>query len=365
MKKIFRSRIFWAFLILIIAIRLLVPPMIKPQVNELLATFSPTFKGHVNDVGISFFRGAFQLRDLELTLKDKSQEKFFTANVIDTSIAWRDIFRGRITSDVLIDKTNIALTKNVLEAFKKTPKEEQEKTKKEASKLFPLTVERVDIRDSSFEFADLASVPEASRWKVTDIDGRLSNATPAPKFPLTMMTLDGKMFDSAEIKVAGQLNQLSKPTAWDVDLEIRGFDLRQANPVIAQKLPLSFTSGKLDAYSEIKSEDNKIVGYVKPFIQNADVIASNESFRSAKNFGLEVSTAAVNLLLRDAQKKTLATKVLFSYEDGDFKINSMEALAKAIQNGFAENVPKGIEDQISLSSKQTKTSTTTAKGEKK
>lgn len=351
MKKILRSKIFWSLLIILLLIRVLIPPMIKPQVNKLLATFSPAFEGHVNDVGISFFRGAFQLRGFELRLKDKSREKFFSARLIDTSIAWRDLLKGRITSDVLLDGTNVTLTKNVLNAFKNTPKEEQEKTKRQAGKLFPLQVERVDIRNSSFEFAELASIPEASRWKLTDVDGRISNVTPAEKFPLTMLTLDGKVFGSSIVQVAGELNQLQKPTAWDMDLELKDFDLRQANPILSQKLPLTFTSGKLDLYSEVKSEENKITGYVKPFVKNADVISSKEHFKGAKNFGIEISTAAVNLVLRDAKNKTLATKVLFSYENGNFHINSMEAIEKAFQNGFSENIPEGIDDQLSLSSK--------------
>lgn len=361
MKRIFRSKIFWAVVFVLVAIRLIVPPMIVPKVNEILAEASPTFKGHVDDIDLAIFRGAYKIQGFELRLKEKPDERFFYVKEVDISIAWRDLIKGQITSDVWIDGIQVVLTKAVMTAFKNAPKKDAEKNKETAGKVFPLKIERVDVRNSSFEFADLLSIPESARWKVSDIDARISNLIASSDFPLTLMTVSASMFKSTDIKMTGQMNQVNRPVAWDMDLEIRNFDMPAANPMIQQKVPLSFTSGKLNLYSEVKSEEGRISGYAKPFLEKADVVATGENFDGLKNFGIEVSTAAVNLILRDAKEKTLATKILFAYENGDFKINSAKAISDAIQNGFTEKIPEGLDDEISLSKKQQKAD---LKGEK-
>ena len=302
---------------------------------------------HISQLGISLFRGAYHLHGIEAKLK-KQEQVFFEGGLVDVSVAWRDIFQGRMTTDIVLENARVMLTPQILDAFKKAPKKAEEDSKKAASKLFPVRVERIDIHNSSFQFADLVSIPEAARWRMTKIDGRASNLTPSAENPLTLVSLKGALFDKAFVRLAAQVNQISKPLAWKADVELKDFNLPDANGWLIQKLPLTFSAGKLDLFSEVKSENDKIEGYVKPFFKKAVVIAQQQHFISLKHFGIELSTAAINLILRDSATHTLATKALFSYENGEFKLNSAKAISDAIKNGFSEKIPEGIDDEISL-----------------
>jgi hypothetical protein len=328
--------------------------MILSQINSTLATVSPLFIGHISDFDIHLYRGAYSLENIEFRLREHPEERFFMARNVDLSISWRKILEGKLTMDIAADKASVILTDQVMKAFQKNSKQAEADSKKVASHIFPMRIERVDVRNSDFQFADLLSIPEAERWKMTNIQGRMSNVTATKEVPASLLTLQASLFGSSPVKLVATLNTVDQPITWDTDAELKGFQLPNANGWLKKKLPLTFTSGTLDLYSEIRSQNGRIEGYVKPFVHKADVIAQDESFKGLKHFGIEVTTAMANLILRNAKEKTLATKVLFSYEAGKFQINSAKALSEAIKNGFSEKINEGLDNEISLSDQKLK-----------
>lgn len=349
LRSLLRSPYFWGVFLFLVIARALTPEFFLRQTNRFLATFSETYSGHIEDFDISFLRGAYQMEGFSLRLKQSPDEEFVFIRVVDVSIAWRELFRGRVNTDIDIDKAKLVITRKIMNAFAKKPNESKEDSKKAANKLFPVRVGRIDVKNSSFEFADLLSLPEAERWRITNMEARLSNVTATQNAPLSLLSARGDLFNSSTVKVVSQMNLLKQPMAWDVDLELRDFNLPNANGFLKNKVPMTFTSGKLDAYSEIRSEKGLIQGYVKPFLHKVDVVANDEVFKGFKQFAIEVSAATANLILRTAKDKTLATKILFSYNKGEFNLNSAKAISEAFKNGFSEKIPEGIDDEISLS----------------
>ena len=347
-RRLIHSPILWTLIILLVIARVVAPRIILQKTNEFLADFSPTYKGHMEDLDLSIIRGAYKLKGLALTLKEKKAAPFAKAELIDVSVAWREIFKGRLVTDIDARKVDVVLTDKVLNAFK-TAKEQSKKDSKEAAdKLFPVRIERLELKDSSIEVADMLSIPEPERWKLTQIKGRASNLTSTPSAPISLVSVQGKLFNQAVVQVVGNLNLVAEPPQWDVDVQMKGFDLPNANGVLKKELPLTITSGTLDLYGEMISKNNRIEGYVKPFMHKADIVADKEHFKGFKHAAFEVGTAAANLFFRSAKERTVATKVKFSYDDSGFNVNSWDAIAAAFKNGFSEKLPEGIDEEISL-----------------
>jgi hypothetical protein len=349
MKNIFRSPYVWGIFIFILLVRAVMPEFILRQTNRFLGSFSETYNGHIEDFDISLLHGAYQMEGFSLRLKQHPAEEFVYVSVVDVSLAWRELFAGKINTDIEISNAKFIITNKIITAFSTAPSKSRDESKAAAKKLFPVRVGRVDITDSIFEFADLLSIPEAKRWRVTKIEGRLSNVTGTENNPVSLLSVRGNLFNSSTVKVVSQLNLLKKPIVWDADIEIRDFNLPNANGWLKSKVPLTFTTGKLDLYSEIHSNKNSVEGYFKPFLRKVDLVSNPEVFTGFKQFAIEVSAATANLILRTAKDKVLATKILFSYENGDFKVNSSKAISEALKNGFSEKIPEGIDDEISLS----------------
>jgi|JI10StandDraft_1071094.scaffolds.fasta_scaffold42663_3 hypothetical protein len=343
------KKYFWGFILLLLIFRAVTPQFILRQTNQFLATFSETYTGHIDDFDISLLRGAYQMEGFSLHLKQHPTEEFVIVDVVDVSLAWRELFAGKIKTDIEIDRAKLVITNKIMNAFSNAPEKSKDESQAAAKKLFPVRVGRIDIKDSSFEFADLLSIPEANRWRITKIEGRLSNVTGTENAPVSLLSLRGDLFNSSTLKIVSLLNLFKKPVVWDADLELRDFNIPNANGWLKNKVPITFTSGTLDLYSEVRSNRNSIEGYVKPFLHKVDVVANPEVFSGFKQFAIEVSAATANLILRSAKEKLLATKVLFSYRNGDFKVNSSKAISEAFKNGFSEKIPEGIDDEISLS----------------
>ncbi len=348
LNRMLHSPIFWTILVLAIIIRITAPRIILQQTNKFLADFSPVYAGHLDDLNLGIIRGAYEIRGFEFWIKGENKERFVRVESIDVSMAWREIFKGRLVTDITLDKIDVVLTKNVLDSFKRFKEQAKKDTKEATAKIFPVKIERVVVTNSIFEFAEVISLPEAKRWRLTDIQGRASNLTPTEKSPRTLATIQGKLFDQAVVRAVANLSLLSTPPAWDVDLELKDFQLPNANGVLKDKLPLTITKGTFDLYAEAISKAGEIEGYAKPFLKKADIVANEENFKGFKHGLIEVSTAAANLIFRSAKDRTVATKVNFSYDTSGIKINAAQALNEAIKNGFKDEIPEGLDEEISL-----------------
>lgn len=344
MDSIYKKKKFYIpalIIAVLIVFRIILPSILLHQANKYLSEFSPTYYLHMKDMDISIIRGAYRFE--EMTGKLKGDDKtFLSIASVDVSIAWREIFRGRIVTDIVTDNLDFLFLKDMSKLS--NPKEEAKDVK---DTLFPVSVESVDLRRAQIVFEEYPSLDETSRLKIENINGQITNVTPTEKQQISAFNLSGSLQGGAQTVFIGELNMFKKPLKWDVDVEMKNFNLSKLNPVLIRKLPLSFTKGKLDLYAEAKNDNKSIKGYIKPFITDIDVIANKEHFKGIKHFGLEILTALGNLILRDSKNKTVATYVDFTY-NGTFNVDTAQGISKAIENGFSKTLPPGLENKYHL-----------------
>ncbi len=328
-------------LAVLIVFRMVLPSILLHQANKYLSEFSPTYYLHMEDLDISIIRGAYRFEKVIGKLKG-DEKTFLSISSVDVSIAWREIFQGRIVTDIVTDNMDFLFLKDMSKLS--NPKKEAKDVK---DTLFPVSVESVDLRRAQVVFEEYPSLDETSRLKIENINGQITNVTPTEKEQISAFNLSGSLQGSAATVFIGELNMFKKPILWDVDVEMKNFDLSKLNPVLIRKLPLTFTKGKLNLYAEAKNDNKKIKGYIKPFIKDIDVVANKEHFEGVKHFGIEILAALGNLILRDSESKTVATYVDFTY-DGKFNVDTGQGISKAIENGFSQKLPEGLENKYHL-----------------
>jgi hypothetical protein len=332
-----------SIVVILIVLRIALQPILLKKANKFLATFSPVYSVHIDKISLSIFTGGYQFKKIIAELKE-DKKKFLEIEGIGVSMAWREIFKGRLVTDIEVTGVKFLVIKDIKKL--QPPKtEEKSKAKKQ---LFPIDIERFDLKDSSITFEGYESMDEKNYLTINDINGRMTNLTPNEKNPLSYFNLKANMLDpDATLKLAGALNMIKKPIVWDLDAEIRNFHLNLMNPYFKKHLPLTFTKGTLDLYSEAQSKEGTVKGYVKPFIRELDVVANKEKFKSAKHFGFEAITAIANLVLREAKTKSVATKVDFTY-DKKLNFDSGKVLSKTLKHAFNQQISPGIDDQYQL-----------------
>lgn len=338
------------FLLLLVA-RVAMVPIIHKQLNNYLATFSPSLYFHMDDLDLAIIRGAYRFEGITGKVKGQKND-FVSIKSVDVSLAWRDILKGQIVTDINVSGLDFSYTKELLEALAKAP-EKDEKVRKERAKdakktLFPLKVERVDLTDSSITLDDYPSLEEGKKFQITKLEGRINNLIPEEELPLSSFNLSATILGNSVMKTSGHLNTLKKPLQWDIDGELHNFDLTTANAFMKRKIPLTFTKGKLDLYAEAESQEGKIEGYVKPFFKDLDVMKITENWKGPKHWFIEAVTAFGNLVLRNSDNHSVATKIPFKVDKEGLKTDTGEAVSKVIENGFKKKLRPGIENQYEL-----------------
>jgi len=96
MKK--KYKILISIVALLIVIRIILPYVVLHYANKSLANMKGYF-GHIEDIDLSIYRGAYTINDIYLNKTDtvtKKQTDFFKAKNIDLSVEWGAIFHGSI-----------------------------------------------------------------------------------------------------------------------------------------------------------------------------------------------------------------------------------------------------------------------------
>lgn len=332
----------------LIALRIALPGILLVQANKFLADFSPAYSLHMDDLDFSLWRGAYRFEGLKGETKANGQ-KFFEAEVIDVSVAWRELIRLRLLTDIEIHKPTVILTREAYDAVTASDADPKKDADKVASRLFPLRIERVTVDQGNLQLAEIVNLPEAERWRITGVRGRISNLTSTKRSPYTFLSAEGKIMDTSDVHVVAKASTQIKPVPWEAELELRHFDLVRANPWLKRWVPLTFTSGKADLYGEALSKDGRIDGYVKPFFSDVKVLSRREHYLGLKHFGIEVVAAFANRFLRTPSDKTVASDIDFEYDSADgFRWKKGVALTAALENGFGRPLAPGIEDRYDL-----------------
>src|SRR5438045_2549969 len=81
--------------------------MVRNYVNKKLSELNEYY-GYVRDIDIALFRGAYVIKDIKIEkIKNENQDSdsipFFSSPVIDLSVEWRALFKGKIVGEMYVE----------------------------------------------------------------------------------------------------------------------------------------------------------------------------------------------------------------------------------------------------------------------
>src|SRR4051812_42299493 len=149
-----------SILVVLIILRLFLPVIVLKYVNKTLAGMNGYY-GHVSDIDISLYRGAYQINDIYLNKVDSLSQKqtpFFSARTIDLSLEWRALFQGAIAGQATIYSPKLIFTKDKAEIGQVA--KDTTDFRKVIKSLMPLKVNRFEVRNGSIHYVDSSSSPK-------------------------------------------------------------------------------------------------------------------------------------------------------------------------------------------------------------
>ncbi|MDZ4747096.1 MAG: DUF748 domain-containing protein [Saprospiraceae bacterium] len=335
-------------LVLLVIIRLALPYIVLNFINNRLANIHGYF-GHVDDLDISLYRGAYIVKDIYIDIIDtttQNQLPFFSADNVDISIEWKSLLKGQIVSELECHTALLRFTNNASEP------EQLERDSNDFRLILktftPLKVNRFEVFNGKIQYLDQFATPPVDIFldNAHVLANNLSNVEDTTLLPATIVATadvyEGKMTFNMRI------NALANDPTYDLNAEIKNANLVRLNTFFKAYGDFDINRGVLDVYLELAAKDRKYIGYVKPVIKDLDVVGPEDRKDSVLRKLWEGIVGIAGDIAKNPQSDKIATKVPIVGEYGERTIGIWYAVLATVRNAFIQAIYPSLDHQVNI-----------------
>ncbi len=336
--------------VLIIA-RILLPYIVLHYANKTLANM-PSYYGHINDIDISLYRGAYEINDMYLNKKDdknNKQTEFFKVKNIDLSVHWRALLHGKLVGELVFNSPVLVFTNNKTDLG--SVKKDTNDFRKILKDFMPLKVNRFEINNGTLSYSDPSAHPKVnvSLTKVVALAQNLTNAdNNKVALPASLKASANAYGGTASLNM--KLNPLAERTTFDLNAELKSTNLVLLNDFLKAYANVDVNKGTLGLYTEFASKSGKYKGYVKPLIKDLDVLGPEDKKDNLFRKLWEGLVGIAGVVLQNQKKDQLATKVPIEGDLSGSQTNIMDIIFELLRNAFIQALMPAIDNKINLTS---------------
>ena len=337
-----------AVALLLIAARVVMPYFVKDYVNGKLAALD-TYDGHVGDIDIHLWRGAYSIDDIEIVKTGASRPvPFFRADRIDFSVEWRSLFRGSIVSEAEFFGPEVNLVQGKTETDSQLGKEENWNARLE--EMFPFRFNTIEATEGTVRFlAPGISTHDAITARHVNGDiSNLTNVTDSGKETFADFHIKASVLDGAPASVEGSANAFASQPTFDVNLEVKKVQLPQVNPWLREYIKAYAEAGGFELYLELAAADGKFKGYAKPILQDVNIYRSGEPESNPLKRVWEGFLDFAATVFENQEADQVAARIPFSGTLENPKTNLFATIASVMRNAFISAFARSLEGSITL-----------------
>ncbi len=347
-----KKRSKWIILLIVISflviIRLILPFIVLHYANKSLAGMNG-YMGHIEDIDLSLYRGAYIINDFYIDKVDSTSQQrtpFISSRIIDLSVEWKSLIHGRLTGELEFMNPVICFTKDKAE-----PAEIQKDTSNFRDLLkgfMPLKINRFEMNDGKIQYIDSTSKPvvNISMDGVHVLAQNLSSVEDTSLLPATVIAT-AKLY-GGELDFKMKLNPLAIVPAFDMNLELKNTNLPELNEFFKAYANIDVNEGTFGLYVELAGKDKRFIGYMKPIIEDLDVVGSEDRHDSFFNKILEGIAGTAGVVLKNQKEDQLAAKIPITGEYGNTSVKIWYSVFDLLRNAFIRAIYPSIDYQINL-----------------
>jgi hypothetical protein len=343
---------FGVILLLLVAARLALPSFAKRELNDHLAELDGPFCGHIDDLRISLLRGSYTSENLRLfrrsTDRKSCDDPVLQVRELETGISWGQLIRGRLRIE-LDARTPTIFADALIAALKTNTKEDNiHGAKQAADVLIPWSIESARLSEGSIHFELLGDKPSAvtlehAEGVVAGVEEGRQNARPV------FFRLKGNVFKSARLLLTGKVDLAGQPAMWKVNYTTERLHLPEANPLLIDRVPITFTQGNMDLYGEAAGGGPLLTGYAKLLFDHIQVVSKKEHWKNLKQGFVEIFGSLFFIVAKNHDLQTAGTMINFGNKDGKFSVDVAGAVSSALKHRSGEKIlHPGIENRVAL-----------------
>lgn len=330
--------------LLLLAARLAAPAYVKRAVNHRLERI-PGYGGQVARIRLHLWRGAYEIDGMRIVKRSgQVSDPFFSARVIDFSIAWREVVRGRLVSDIIVKDGRIVFERGPSDASSQMT---ADRRWQDAIKdIFPIDITHLEIDGGTVEFIDTTHSPKVD-VRVDDIKVIATGLQNRPdksgqEFP-AHIDLSGRTVGEGELRLYAKLEPLADQAHFQFAVELKKVELTALNDFMKAYADVEVSQGQFEVFGQMAMQRGHYEGYVKPFLRDVDFKTSDKEGQSLGEQLWKDLVAGVSKLFKNSKTKELATRIPFSGDTTSMDVKTLRTIANGLHHGFVKALPRSFE----------------------
>lgn len=333
--------------VLLVVARLLLPLFLKRAINARLEAI-PDYTGSVQAVGVSLFRGAYQLDGVEIRKRNAPRgEPFFSAERIDFSLAWRELRRRHVVSDIVVQQGRLNFTKEPAAEFSQL--DVDRRWQDAIQDIFPIDITHLEIRDGFLHYIDRSTFPVVDVFVnhahaiATGLRNRPADAN--DKFPANL-SVEGDSVGGGRLSLVMLAEPLAAQPHFELRVTLDRVSLPALNDLLRAYGNVDVSAGVMQLYLEMAARDGRFEGYVKPFFEGVDFKDLAEDDKNlAEKLWEKIVSGAVRLF-KNKPRDELASRIPFAGEFGSADVGLLATIRTMLRHGFIEPLPQRLERSV-------------------
>ena len=339
-----RSRIvLWsllALLVVLIGLRLALPTIVRDALNRRMDRMGE-YHGHVVDVDISLWRGAYGLDGLKIVkVSGKVPVPLLQTPHMDIHLSWRALVHGAIRATVEFDRPVLNFVDSNSGAGSQAGTGVDWRA--QLQKLIPIRLDEVKVDNGTVTFRNFVSEPRVD-IKATDVNAVVTNLTNADRSGgsrVADMHATAEVLGEAPLETSASFDPLGNAADFTFKLRVLHIDLTRLNDLARAYAKLDFASGNGDFVMELDARNGSLDGYAKPLFHDMKIFSWKQDVEDEHENPFEVAWQAlaqgITAIFTNHKKDQFATRVPISGRIDDKKIGTWRAIVNVLHNAFVK-----------------------------
>lgn len=333
-------------ILLLIAVRIALPYIVKRYVNKTLDEL-PGYTGHVADIDLHLYRGAYTIKDLVLVEEEGNpQYPFLKIPQTDLSVEWKSLFKGKLVGEVTMERPNMNIVAAAA-AADSTQEATQDDWTQVVKDLIPITINRFVVNNGRVAYLDFNTRPtidmHIDNMKLVALN--MANVEDKQHALPSTITFSGKSVGGGLLKGDMRANLLKEMPDMDMSIQLTQVNLTSLNDFIKANGKFDVERGQLDMYSKVKLNNGQMDGYMKPFLEDIKVL-SWEKDRKESGFFHAAKEAVVGLFAEAAENQKrdqIATQIPISGDVNEPDTDAWRTFLNILRHAFIDAFNKSLE----------------------
>ncbi len=345
--------IFLGILVLLIAIRIALSPVVKWYLNTKVLADMGAYTGRVYDVDIALIRGAYAIDSLVIEkVGGEMEEPFVVLPRTDLSVEWKSLFDGAIVGE--IETTNPVINF----AFSSDSTQSQTGTETDWTEvvkdLMPIRINRVAVNNGRIKLVGLDEASKtdlslkAFNLEMTNLQNVLNGDEVLPSDIIASAEAPDY---SGRFHMTAQANVLRQIPNFDYNAKFEGIDMTSLNPMVKHYSGMDFEKGVLNVYSEMAMRDGTYEGYFKPLAEDMTIFRLDEDDpkgdkRSVGEFIKELFVEGASEIVENQRKQLFATRVPISGTIENSRTDIWTTIISLFSNAYIQAFQAQLDDRV-------------------